>query len=381
VAPGRPVHVLHVLGSLDRGGAETWILQLLQRLDPARVRVDLLVHRAGGAYEEAVRKAGARILCVQPLTRPLEYARKLRGVFRAEGPFDAVHSHVHLFSGYVVRLAAIEGITGRIVHARNASDGRRWSPYRSVYRRVMRAWISRYATHRLAVSTPAADEVFGKGCLESGRCKVMTGVDFGPARTRNAASPQRALLKIPAGARVVGHVGSFRKQKNHRFLVQVAKCACVLDPGLVFVLVGDGRLRESTESAVRHAGLAEHVRFLGERSDVWEILGALDAFVFPSLYEGLPRALLEAQAAGVPCLASTAVSQEAAATPESVRYLALGDGPSAWAAALLEALSSGPVDGAGAAAVREFDARGLTISSNVRALTALYDEIAGLPGR
>jgi len=212
-----------------------------------------------------------------------------------------------------------------------------------------------------------------------GRCPLLTGVDF----SSYAESPDRSLLRrrlnLPARARILGHLGSFRAQKNHGRFVEVASILAPRDEGLYFVLLGQGPLKERVEAAVQKAGLLDRFRFAGEQRDIATLLPGMDAFLFPSLHEGLPRALMEAQAAGLPCVASDAIATSVAAFSEAVRFLSLDEPPSAWAEAVSRALADGQSLDRAARAQRVFLERGLSITSNAQYLTDLYEKIAHAP--
>jgi hypothetical protein len=147
-------------------------------------------------------------------------------------------------------------------------------------------------------------------------------------------------LGIPEDAYVIGHVGRFQEQKNHRFLVNIAERLCDLEPKAVFLLVGDGPLRPEIEELVKVRDLQERVIFVGVRNDVPRIMkGAMDCFVLPSLYEGLPLVLLEAQVAGLHCVVSDTVSSEGDLDKAAVTRLSLSTSPNNWAAQLRKASS------------------------------------------
>jgi glycosyltransferase involved in cell wall biosynthesis len=140
----------------------------------------------------------------------------------------------------------------------------------------------------------------------------------------------RRSLQIPADAVVIGHVGRFTESKNHDFWVSVAADIARLEPRAYFLLIGDGPMRPTVESLVRRVGLKARTKLLGSRPDVPELLlGAMDIMLFPSLYEGLPLALIEAQAAGLPCIISDNISPETDVIPELICRLPL-DSQAAW---------------------------------------------------
>jgi glycosyltransferase involved in cell wall biosynthesis len=371
-----PLRVLHVMGSLKTGGAETWLVQLADHLDRRRVRLDVAVNCAADTpYARKLQQLGCRIHTCPSLANPLAYMGGFLRILKENGPYDVVHSHLHLFSGLVMRAAHVAGVPVRIAHSRNWSDGKRLTLPRRAYRTLMRHWIGRYSTALLAISRTAALGAFGRKLGDAAHCRIsVTSVDLSPfTRTVDRAEVRRRL-GIPQQAKVVGHVGSFRRQKNHCFLLDIAKSVAAQREEVVFLLVGDGPLRQSMEDRVGREGLAGHVRFLGERDDVAPLmLGAMDCFLFPSLYEGLGRVLVEAQAAGLPCVASSTIDGEVAAYPGAVRFMDPNESPETWASEVITTLDARREPGRGKAAMDSFAARGFTPEANARLLTTLYE--------
>jgi glycosyltransferase involved in cell wall biosynthesis len=338
------MRILHVLGKLDRGGAETWLVQVLRNIERQKYQMDFLVHTTDpGAYDEEVRALGSRIIpCLSP-SQPLHYAFNFRRILNQYGPYDVVHSHVHHFSGYVLMLAAMSGVKVRIAHSHN--DTRPAEASRSVarraYLRIMQTMINTVATGGLAVSAEAGCDLFAsKGCLTDRWELQHLGIDLSRFDVRVDAQQVRASLGIPPDALVIGHVGRFSEQKNHAFLVEIARELVRTEPRSFFLLVGDGLSRTAIEKQVRNYGLVKHFLFAGLRSDVSTLMkGAMDVLLFPSLYEGLPITLLEAQAAGLRCLISNVISVEADVVPELIWRESLDRTPGEWASRLLEFLS------------------------------------------
>jgi glycosyltransferase involved in cell wall biosynthesis len=338
------MRILHLVGGLNRGGAETWLVQMLHHLDRQKYQLDFLVHSVDpGAYDEAVKALGARVIpCLKP-SNPLQYAYNFRRILRKYGPYDCVHSHVHQFSGYVLLLAFLMRVPVRIVHCH--SDTRavdcKSSLVRKAYLSAMRALISQFATRGVAVSEFAATSLFSASWRSDARWSLLSlGIDLSPFRPQMDRKQIRSELEIPEDASVVGHVGRFCEVKNHRFLVEFAARLCDLEPKAVFLLVGDGPLRPEIEDLVRARGLQKHFIFAGIRADVPRLMkGAMDCFVLPSFYEGLPLVLLEAQAAGLHCVVSDAVSGEGDLGEIAVTRLAVDRSPDHWATQLRIALS------------------------------------------
>jgi len=329
-----PIRILHVVGGMTRGGVETWLMRVLRGIDRRRFRIDFLVHTHNSCdYDEEVRSLGSRILVCPHPSRPLHYARTFREVLRTHGRYDVVHSHVHYYSGFVLRLAHSAGVPTRISHSHSdtsRADGTA-SLFRRVYLSVSRAWIFKHATHRLAASRSAARALFGPHWQADPRHRILyCGIDLAPFRCDVDPIAMRRSLQIPADAVVIGHVGRFTESKNHEFWISVAADIARLEPRAYFLLIGDGPMRPTVESLVTRVGLKARTKLLGSRPDVPELLlGAMDIMLFPSLYEGLPLALIEAQAAGLPCVISDNISPETDVIPELICRLPL-DSQAAW---------------------------------------------------
>lgn len=365
-----PLRILHVVGGMPRAGAETWLMGVLRKVDPERYRMDFLVHTTEPkAYDEEIRSLGARVLpCLAP-SQPLRYARSFQRIMRDDGPWDIVHSHVHYFSGYALLLARRAGVPVRVAHSHN--DSRRAPSERSaarwLYRLVQRQLIDLNATHGLAVSAGAAEALFGSRWAEDGVRVMPLGIDlasFGGPVDRSL----RAGLGIPADALVLGHVGRLTEQKNHAFLLEVLKEAVARDPRCFGLFVGEGPLRPALEARARALGIHDRIRWTGVRADVPTLLrSCMDVFVFPSLYEGMGLALVEAQAAGLPCLAPEHLPPEVAVT-RRLHLLPLDAGAAAWAELAVQearnSVSTAPPDTSG----WPFD-----LERSTRTLLAFYD--------
>jgi glycosyltransferase involved in cell wall biosynthesis len=269
------------------------------------------------------------------------FSRRFRTVLR-DGKYDVVHSHVLFFSGALLRWADQEGVPIRIAHSHNADDGKPVTFHRGFYRRTMKSWINRYATHGLAASKLAAIELFGENWTADDRFQILRfGLDLRPFQEPVDRCQIRAKLGIPCGAPVVGHVGRFDQSKNHRFLLEIADAVLKIRADIHFLLVGDGRLRSEIETQARAMGLSGNMHFTGIRTDVPRLMrGGMDLFVFPSISEGFGFSLLEAQAAGLHCLVSDSVPRDAACVPDSAEFLSLSAGSLHWAARVMSKLET-----------------------------------------
>ena len=334
------IRILHALGTLDPGGVETWLLNVMKYVDRDRFEFHFCTFgRHAGLYAAEIEKLGGKVLRCPKGANLWSFARRFRKILR-EGNYDVVHSHVHLFSGAALRWAKAEGVPMRIAHSHTSRDGRPDTPARRGYRRLMNSWIDRYATHGLAASRLAAEGLFGQNWGADSRFRVLYyGIDLGAFEEPVSRKDVRKELGIPLDVPVVGHVGRFVPPKNHRFLLDVASEILKRRPEVHFLLVGDGPLRPEIESRGRAMGLAEHVHFAGTRIDVSRLLrGAMDLFLFPSLYEGFGLSVVEAQAAGLNCLISNVVPEDAVFLPEVVTSLSLSAGADSWSTEMIRML-------------------------------------------
>lgn len=329
------IKVLHVLGGLDRGGVETWLMHVLRHMDRERFQFDFLVHAEREcAYDEEARSLGSRVIPNPDPHNPVRYAWNFIKNYRKYGPYDVVHSHVHHYSGFTLLLARLVGVPKRVAHSHNdtrvAENNARIA--RKAYLKAMEYLIGKNATHGLAASREAAACLYGKGWEKDGRWSVLhCGIDLDPFNVKVNKKEVRRELGLPEGAFVIGHVGRFSPQKNHKFLLEIVAEVFKNCDNCWLLLVGDGPLRHEMEELAESLGIADRVIFAGARPDVPRLMrGAMDLFLFPSLYEGLGIVLLEAQAAGLPCVISDVIPEEVDVVTDKIRRLSLNDPPSVW---------------------------------------------------
>lgn len=372
-----PVRILQVFErGMVRGGAETWAMHVLRHIDRELFRMDFMVESAKpGDYDDEIRALGSEIIVCSDHHNPLSYARDFKRILRERGPYDVIHSQLHHVSGYALRLAHKAGVPVRIAHSHgdftsyDAERGHAWRAYTN----LMRRWIDLYATEGLAASRGAAADLFGADWRRDPRWRILyCGIDLEPFRQPVDKASVRAELGIPGNAFVAGHVGRFYEYKNHQFLVKIASEMSKREPMMRLLLVGEGPTLPAVKRQVAEAGLEEKVVFAGLRTDIPRLmLGAMDVFVLPSLYEGLPLVGLEAQAAGLPILLSDTVSEELDVVPSLIERLPLLKPPPVWAEKILQAREAGPpLDWSEALELMESSA--LNIDRGVRELEEIY---------
>ena len=337
----RPIKILYVVSYMHRGGIETWLMHVLRNIDRNLFQIDFMVHFSEPyEYDDEIRSLGSRIIVSPRINwkRWWTYGANFQQILQEYGPYDIVHSHVDLASGNIVRLAKDVGVPVRIVHAHNVKSPHATSKWTNrLFVALLKSFASRYATLGLACSREAAAGMFGSNWESDRRWQVFYyGLDLKPFQEKIDSAQVRAELGIPQDAFVIGHVGRFAPQKNHQFLVEIVAEIARQESKTYLLLVGTGSLRTEIEDKLAQLGLTDRVIFAGTRSDVPRLmLGAMDVFLFPSNYEGLGLVLIEAQAAGLPCIFSDVVPEEADVVKPLVNRLSLSQSASEWARVVL----------------------------------------------
>jgi len=365
---------------MTRGGIESRLMDMLRNIDRERVHMDFLVgSNRPCAYDDEIRSLGSLVIPGARHRRPLAFARGFYGALREHGPYHAGHSHVGCGSGWVLRLASRARVPVRIAHGHNdrREEYARARGLRGLYFSTLTRWVRKYATSGLGCSAAAVETLFGPGWREDSRCRVLPyGLELAPFEEPVDPGQVREELGIPLDAFVIGHVGNLRPQKNHSFIIDIAAELVRPDPDCRFLLVGrdvdeTGRMRAMLEAKAERLGVSGNVLFAGERADVPRLMrGAMDAFIFPSFYEGLGMVLIEAQAAGLPCVMSDVMQAEVEVVPELLRSCSLEQSASEWADALSALRDGAPVSRE--QALEAVRASPYNIAQFVRTLEAIY---------
>lgn len=293
---------------MNRGGAECMIMNHYRCIDRNKIQFDFLVHRSDkGVFDDEIESLGGRIFRAFPI-RPwsyIKYFKWLDDFFKDHAhEFIAVHGHIQENSGYALCYAKKYGIDRLIAHSHIANLG---FDIKYPFRQFGKIWTRKFASSRLACGAKAGEFLYGNldfelfnNAIEAERYR------FSP----DVRTLMRKQLGIPEDAFVVGNVARFCPQKNHSFIIRCFAESLKLIPSARLVLVGTGPLMDETKEFVRHLNISYNVIFTGLRSDVPELLQAFDMFFMPSVFEGLPVSVIEAQGAGLPCLLSDVIDNE-----------------------------------------------------------------------
>lgn len=335
---GQPVRILHILGNTQLGGAESRIMDLYRHMDRSVVQFDFVVHsKEEGYFNEEIRKLGGRIFRV-PRFRVLNYfsyCRAWKKLLQEHRDADG-RSEFHMIQGHMTSTAAIYlpiarkcGIETTIAHARSAGVDK---GLKGILTRFLRRNLSKKADYLFTCSELAGISVFGKKAVKQGRTRFLpNAIDC----QKFAPDPLvREKIRRELGIEncyVIGHVGRFHYAKNHEYLLRVfAELVKRKTRDYVLLLLGEGSGMEDIRILSRELGIEDKVYFLGNKSNVNDYYQAMDYFVYPSRFEGMPGTIVEAQTAGLRCLMSDTICKEVIAT-DLVTTRSISEDPGLWA--------------------------------------------------
>lgn len=327
-----PIRVLQVFTILNRGGAETMVMNYYRHMDRDRVQFDFLVCRPErGAYEDEIEAMGGRIYRVPPVFEVFAHCAGVRAFLDKHVEYRIIHGHVGELGYFVYREAKARGVPYIIAHAHNSACDLGWKfPLRLILKYLIRGQI----THMFACGREAARWYFGNDPRVFMLHNAVDATSYSYTETKYHMVRE---CEDWEGRWVIGDVARFSPQKNHRFLIKLLAAVMKKRPNVLLVLVGDpqGEEYNAVKMLVSQNGLSEHVQFLGSRSDVPRLLQGMDVYCSPSLYEGLSVSMVEAQAAGLRVITSTGVPDEVRLLPGSVEFLPLDAPLDGWVDHLL----------------------------------------------
>lgn len=301
------LRVLHLITTMPVGGAESLILTTIRELDSQAFTSVICCIQDKGPLGEETERQGIPVVALGRMQRK-GFDRRVVGdlVSRIRRErIDVIHCHLHHAALYG-RLAARRARIPSVVTVHNVYAKPKW------HRRLLNRWLAKSTARVVAVSAAVGEDVLRYDRIDPERLMVIpNGIDLARAQSALTKEEARQRLGLPPDAQVIGCVGRLEAQKGHRFLLEALAALRTCPRGLAHpagnpypLIVGDGGELGALRQSVAELGLDDRVRLLGTRRDIADILRALDLFVLPSLWEGLPLALLEAMAAGVPVIAS-----------------------------------------------------------------------------
>lgn len=333
--------VLQIMGGLKRGGLETFAMNIYRSIDRSEIQFDfLLTQVVGGDYEEDAKSMGANIYHLPARNKGYKaYRKALDDFFREHHDYIAIHEHISsLTSIEPAYYAKKYGIPVRIFHSHSSSIQKslRLHWVHTILHYLNKPKVHSYATHYLGCSDKALDWMYKYTGVRSRALMVNNGIDCEQyAFKKNVRAEVRKEFSIDADDFVIGHVGRFIPLKNQGFLVDIVDELHKTMPSAKLLLVGEGDTMDEIKAKVSDKGLEKSVIFTGVRSDVARLMQAMDIFVMPSWFEGLPVSLVEAQAAGLPVVASESISHDSDIT-ENILFKSINESVEEWVESIVK---------------------------------------------
>lgn len=321
-----PIRVLQVVTFMNRGGLESMLMNYYRNINRNKVQFDFLEHRDGEHdFSNEILSLGGKIYTLPPVnpSNTNNYLDALDEFFKEHTEYKIVHSHLDCMSTYPLKYAQKYGSPVRIAHSHNTNQEKNFKYFVKMY---SKSQIPKYATHLFSCGEEAGKWMFPKrefrilnNAIDAKKFQYNRDVD-------NEIKRELGLEQ----EFIIGHVGRFNSQKNHKFLIQIFNEIYKLKPNSKLILVGIGELQEEIVEMANDLGINDSILFLGLRSDIDRVMQAFDVFIFPSLFEGLPVTMIEAQAAGLRCIKSDEVTDQCCIT-KNVKSLPLKSNAISWA--------------------------------------------------
>ncbi|WHQ78649.1 glycosyltransferase [Latilactobacillus curvatus] len=327
----KPIRVLHVIGKMDRAGAETMIMSLYRRIDRNKIQFDFMVHsKEKGDFDDEIRALGGKIFYIDKFKgfNPIPYYFAWRKFLKKHSEYRVIHGHIG--SSALIYISVAKSLGRKtIIHSHSAFSDRF-----NLHDHLI-SWLNypnkHIATELLAASKQAGIDGFGKSVILQNNFRVLNNaIDTNKFLYSKLKRQQiRTKLGISPDTLIIGNIGRLVEVKNQSRLIEIFNTILVKIPDAHLLILGEGPLREKLEQLIVDKGLKSNVHLVGVKDNVADYLSAMDIFVFPSLHEGLGISLIEAQSTGIPCVVSDAVPIEAKVSP-LLTFISLKSSDNEW---------------------------------------------------
>lgn len=336
--------ILQYVGSMNRAGAETLLMNIYRNINREKYEFHFITHTKEKCdYDNEILVLGGKIIYLErPHIKKInKYNNDFKKIVEENGPYDAIHTHVQLMNGLVLKNAYECNIKNRISHAHLNGDYNKSSFFRDMYRKYSKYLIKKYATKNIACSNESGKYLY----KERDFLLLNNAIDL--EKFNDNGIYKRYLNKefgLENNIKIITHIGRFVEAKNHEFIIDVFSNLFKEDKNYRLFLCGDGPLKEEIENKVFNLKLEDYIYFLGIRSDINKILLGSDLYFMPSILEGLPVALVEAQAAGCECLISNNIPRDGDLEIGIVDFLDLNKDLNVWVNEIKRKLQNEKVD-------------------------------------
>lgn len=305
------IRVLQVIAGMNAGGMETMIMNYYRNIDRNKIQFDFLITAKEKCfYEDEINKLGGNIYRITARNVNFLKNRKELKAFFKNNKYAIVEFHQGITYYYPLKMAKKYGVKTRIIH--NHGIDRAFLKKYKIYNEIFaKRRISGLATNYFSCSEEVNDQLFSNKILKSNNIEIVpNAIDIKKYRYNHTIREKiRKELNIEENTKVYGHIGTFTYPKNHKFLIEIFENISQKEEKSKLILIGNGTLKSDIKREIEEKGLQEKVTFLGIRKDIDMLLSAMDCFLFPSIFEGIPLTLIEAQSNGVPVIMSDTISE------------------------------------------------------------------------
>lgn len=326
-----PIRILQCVNDMHRAGLETMLMNYYRNIDRTKIQFDFLTHRPYKSdYDDEISSLGGKVYYaprLYPQNYP-KYFKWMKQFFKDHPEYKIVHSHIDVMSYLPLLAAKKNNIPIRIAHSHSTSIDK---DIKYIMKRYFKSKIKKVATHNLACGEKAGKFLFKDNHFDI----IPNAVDAQKFYfDKDIREKKRKELGVE-NKFVIGHVGRFCYPKNHKFLIDVFNEIAKKDENATLLLIGVGENYDKIKNYVSELQLNNKVKFLGNRADTNELYQAMDVFVLPSIFEGIPLVGIEAQFADLPCIFSDAISKEVEFN-DKVQYISLNEDLKRWTEIILK---------------------------------------------
>ncbi len=325
-----PIRIAQVIGKWVGGGVEAVVMNYYRHIDKSKIQFDFICDEDSTniPYEE-IEKLGGKVILIPPYQKLFRYHKELKRILK-EGNYKIIHSHINTLSVFSLFAAKCAKVPVRIAHSHSTTNKK--EKKKNLMKQVLKPFSKLFATDYMCCSELAGRWLFGDKLYDEKKIYLLNNaIDLHKFEYNEKIREEvRKELNIDEETFVMGHIGRFVTVKNHEFLLDVFHEIYKENKNSILVLAGQGPLKEKIEQKAKEMNLDKAVQFLGQRSDANRLYQAMDVFVLPSLYEGLPVVGVEAQAAGLLYVLSDDMTKETKVL-ETTTFLSLNEGAKKWA--------------------------------------------------
>lgn len=354
------IRILQVMGGLNRGGAETMVMNFYKAIDRNEVQFDFITHDENKMdYKEEIESMGGKIYVFPKFKgfNILTYRNTWKKFLKNHPEYRILHSHLRSYASIYFPIAKEYGLK-TIIHSHSTSNG---NGFKSIVKYLLQIPLASQADYLFACSKEAGEWLYGTEKVKGDNYfLVKNSIDTSKYRYNyNIRKKYRKDLNLE-NKLVLGHVGRLSRPKNHIFLLKVFKKILEKNSNSVLVIIGDGDLKEEINKNIKDLKLEDKVYMLGSRNDIECLLQAMDVFLFPSLWEGLPVAVIEAQSSGIPCILSDSITAEVGLL-KNLKYLPIDKGEDIWVDSVLNLDKNRIKEGSEIVSSKGFDIKATSI--------------------